>query len=615
MAMPDMAMPDMAKPDPPLPDMARPDMTPVLTCTTLYVSPQGDDAQTGCAPSTAKKTIGAALRLANQAPGSATVLVCHGSYAEPRLTSSVALRGGFDCNTWTRTTHYGYPAFDGVNESVIENADSATPTITIAGTGTLEGFAVGAPAAISCSVAVAASGNAKISNNRIVGSGSDCPGDAGSIGLFLDGPSGSADVSQNRILGGSGHSGALATGGSVGLLSRGGATPHIHANEIYGGSGSADAVSSAGSIAVLLAGSGRLTGAGVSALEDNYINGGSGSDQAGDAARAVYLSGSVSVDIIGNAIEGGDPASTITVPTHGIKAHRVGDVRVLGNRIYGGTGYASRGIEAGSNASTEIINNMIHSGPGQPTSWPIGIWLDQDGGIIRFNTIVSQEPTGIPEASMGILLTSTEANKFPIGVIIENNIIAGSGGSTTPTAFATFAVSADGCGAQGIIASFSNNLTLNATPFRYSTVVQQAVCQPKDFTSDDAIAAELTSACSPTTSGPCSTFKGAKAGGNWSLQASCAAGDLGWCEPWSVCSNVDGCLASLFRPWDPTGDGVSTLLSSGGGWRLGPNTPCHVARSSLDLSALGVEYQYDLYGTKRSAQPSMGAFEYDGTCQ
>jgi hypothetical protein len=607
---PDLAVGDLATPDAASPELDPPDGGSgsdggvVVLCATQYVAPDGDDARSGCAPETAKRTIYAALDIANRFPdgGKGTVLVCKGNYVEQQLQlrSGVTLRGGYDCAGWTRVPGYGYPMFDTTNETVITNAPSWSPTLRVTG-GVVDGVTIHGAALASCSVAVLLRGDAVITNDRIVASGTTCDSGAGSIGVAIDDASGSPLVANDDIHGGAGHSDADDGAGSVAVLVHGGATPHIHDNKLDGGKGTTASASAAGSIGLQILGP-----ASPNPVENNSIYAGDGYNSTGDAARGIYVTGHASVDIIGNSIDGGSGRGTQA--TAAITAHDAGSIRVWRNRLYGGLSHAPRAIDVAGYTHVEIVNNMIYSGDGngQNPTGPVGIWLAADLAIIRSNTIIAHQAAG-PPGGIPIFITTSSSgvtNQPAVGATIEDNILGTSGGTDG------FAISADGCAAQGIIASFSNNVTLNATPFRYSAAVDPRVCVASAIASDDAIAAELTGACTSLTTGACASFGGARATGNLNLRASCT-GDSG-CLTVAACSSVDGCLAALFSSWDTFG-GLPTL--EGPGWQLAATTPCAVARSSLDLTALGGEYSEDLFRGLRTTPPSMGADEYDGACQ
>jgi hypothetical protein len=622
MPAPDLAMPDLATPDLATPDFATPDLGThgdggvVTICATQYVSPAGNDQQSGCTPDTAKRTIYAALDIANRFAdgGNGTVLVCVGNYAEQQLQlrSGVTLQGGYDCKHWTRTADYGYPTFDLASQTVIQNLPDWSPTLRVKG-GKVDGVIVQGPSSGLCSVAVSVSGDAQITNNQIEGQGTACATGPGSIGLAIEDQSGSALIQNNSIVGGGGHSDASDSAGSIGILVQGAATPHVSANTINGGNGSSASANAAGSIALLITGTGAPGGVTLT-VEDNIINGGTGFDAASDSARGILVTGRANVDISSNKIQGGSFNGLMgnAQGTAAIFAHGAGDVTVRRNRIFGGTSYAPRAVDVAGNLSMAVINNMIHSGQGRDQAWPVGIELGDDSAIIRYNTILAREPTVGPAGAIAIHVALTPnlgfGSHLAQAATIEDNILGVSGGSDG------FAISADGCAAQGIIASLSNNVTFGAPPFRYSSAVDPKRCAAASFTSDDALAAELTSACTAQTTGACSSFGGARAKGNVSLQASCAGGDSG-CLVAPSCAAASGCAGALFSStWDFDQDGGAESLL-GDGWKLTATTPCPVAKSSLDLHSLGGEYAFDNYALSRGTPPSMGAHQYDGACQ
>ncbi|NOU28123.1 MAG: hypothetical protein HOO96_09490, partial [Polyangiaceae bacterium] len=80
-------------------------------CATLYVSGEtGLDANSGCSPTQAKRTITSALAAAKERKTEVQeVHVCKGDYGEADLTldQRVSLRGGYACGDFTREKDFG----------------------------------------------------------------------------------------------------------------------------------------------------------------------------------------------------------------------------------------------------------------------------------------------------------------------------------------------------------------------------------------------------------------------------------------------------------------------------------------------------------------------------
>jgi hypothetical protein len=208
-------------------------------CSPIYVSPAGDDKASGCAPDTAKRTIGAAITAAaSSSIASPRVMVCHGVYDENVLldATSVSLQGGFGCAQFTRSSDYGYPAFDPVNETVVAPSGGGSAlevTGAIGSNVAIDGFSFhGSPVDNGAAVSIHDGPSVVLSNNRIVG-GSGTGYGTGSTGVDIR--NASPDVSHNSIDGGSGTTSNEHIYGSIGVYLLGPA--HVHDNRITGGTG------------------------------------------------------------------------------------------------------------------------------------------------------------------------------------------------------------------------------------------------------------------------------------------------------------------------------------------------------------------------------------------
>jgi hypothetical protein len=217
------------------------------TCPTLYVAPPasgGNDLNTGCTQSDPLATLGGA-NYALGVRGPHEVHVCAGSYAGTTFNNPGKLMGGYSCSSWSRTTAYGYPTFDGVNETIVTNPGGGlTGTMILGGSidaaSVFDGFTVQALSSGtsgSQALVVQESAGPTISNDKILGGATSSSTESGSMGLRLA-STGAPIVTLDVIDGGTGSSSVVfPASGSVGLLIEAG-TPRVGMVTIHGGGGS-----------------------------------------------------------------------------------------------------------------------------------------------------------------------------------------------------------------------------------------------------------------------------------------------------------------------------------------------------------------------------------------
>jgi hypothetical protein len=569
------------------------------TCSIVYVSPTGNDSATGCDPTLPRKTIDSAVQYATSLGGARAVHVCKGTYAETALTvnAPVSLGGGYDCTSWKRTSTFGYPQFDGVNETVIQNGDYAASPVTLLVSGpvitsaqvvdglTVEGSATGN--AGSTAMVVSDAANPLVTNDKVEGGATSNPTSIGSIGLEVQ-TAATPEIVGDSIAGGSGSTPSESTG-SMGLLveSTAGA-PHIHNNSITGGSGACgNSTNGNGAIALYLDGTSTFTAATGNAVEDNVINGGTGSFTIGTMPQGIASSAIVvsstgpTVDILNNAIHGGTGSTLSGAFNRTVLSVTPGKLRIMGNRVYGGSGNSEAVVVESPGAS--IVNNMIYAANDSNSSDILtiyGLVVTADDASVLFNTIFSGYAK--LNANTVWLLTSS-------GAVFQNNIIVGSG------ATATGLLLQDCQATTGELGVLENNafLDLGYGPLTYSyAATGSGNCTPNNHLMTIAsLEAEV------------AMYAGSKASGNVMLAASC--GDAGT----GCIVTTDDTAATLFSAWSGADNGYSTLF--GAGWMLKAGDPCVVTKSSLNLMAT---VSTDLYGTARPSMPSMGAAQFGGSC-
>jgi len=580
--------PDVASDAPPsCPDSGPPvDAAPVLCqAGVFYVSPFGDDARDGCTPCTAKQTITGALAAIGAviAPPEAgvdagtggfdagkagdagssplAIHVCAGTFAEPALTLTlpVSLLGGYACDSWSRTPTYGYPSFDGTNETIVTNAASQQDSDTLR----ISGAAVGAA-------------------------------------IVVDGFTFKGSTSS--------------TAGRAALRVEANAAPVISNNQILGGSASAsDAVVGASNGVILLQSTAELT--------LNLVEGGSGTNTAGFGSVAVWV-GQGSASIRGNTIQGGSGHGT-SVGSLGIysTASLVGTAAIAMNRVDGGTGAASQsggaatvgiefaqptqvlqnrvfagapsgqggayGIKQDTGPSSVIANNMVLAGPGA-SSYPIS--LGGQGPLVAYNTVFG-----------GARADGTFAGQINIhggaAAVVQDNLLLGNGVANSA------GIVVDAC--VGDVQAIQHNAFANNYHGTYAVNGAGSGCYA-NWTSGDgqAVSAMQTSLANI----------GVTTGGNMGLESDCPNGQT-YCAYVAACSNVPGpgdaggdptsaCMSALVASWSAADQGKTDLF--GAGWTLPATDPCPLLAGGMAESQI----KNDLYGTTRPAAGSISIGAY-----
>jgi hypothetical protein len=575
----------------------------------LYVSPTGNDTNTGCTSDKPLQTISHGVSLA-KAQGSALVQevhVCKGVYKEPQITVDFksSLRGGYSCTDWKRTATFGYPTFDGTNASEIDsNATTGTSIITLAVGGSavdatviIDGFLVRGSSAPATTIALELSAGAPtIKDDQILGGApTESAAPNASIGIQI-GSGGSPEITSCSIDGGGGvtTSTSSSANGSAGIvIAADSGSPNIHGATIGGGSGSAQ--TGDGSIAITVGGG---TFATANAIRENMIAGGTGKIAvSGVASVGVVSVASGSVELDGNEILGGAGScakASGNCSNFGIVAG-VGSLILRGNKIYGGdatgsTNGGSAGVTVSGLKSFIAENNMIHGG--NKTSAAAhgsarAIELNATTGpSIRNNTLYSGNAAS---GSSSVLVIDPQVS----AIVLDNNILATPASGVDTALGITLSCSAN------LISSVQNNAFLDpAVVMSYSgNGVGTGTCTGKTTQSFTTLASAQTflagTATAPTVSA------------NVRLASACS-GDAE-CVVNASCTSAAACVGAIITGWTAVDTGEALL--EGAGWKT--NAICPVAQGGLDLSS---SLTTDFYGAKRTVPFSIGADEQDATC-
>lgn len=585
--------------------------TPDASCATLYVSPTGSASASGCSTTQPKASIADAIAAAHANATVTTIEVCKGTFVETNLTLDlpVNLLGGFDCKTWLRTATYGAPTFDGTNETIVQHAGSfaATLSVTTATTSakvTIDGLTVqglGDASVVQGAAIKVTVGAPTISNDRILGGNTK----AGSIGLAID-LQAAPLVEDDFIDGGTGQL-ATSTGvASAGVYLFGGAgAVTIKDSQINGGRGVATS-STPASVGVAVHPATPV----VITLDGNTIDGGSGSTggATGQGSVGVYADGPGSLYMESNFVDGGTGTGGSQGPT-GIETFVVGDVTLLRNQVFGGvcavtapSNIASTGVLVSAPATVTsppsraviVTNNMIHGGNSAAVTTGANtnaLTIARSTNVTIYNNTLVAGVAGGTNPDRGAAIHENTSTALDI----ENNILVGGGGADLGIVF-------DECPWGGSLATFENNALLNfdSGVARYTPGVK-APCAGSGanfagFTEWLATQPEAGSTALVT--------------GNVLLKSSCTGETQ--CLAVAACTlpmSTSTCQHQIFATWNDADGGATE--ARGAGYLLTTTTPCSVARSSLKIATV----VSDRFGASRPAMPSMGADQYDGTCE
>jgi hypothetical protein len=367
--------------------------------TVVYVSMvSGADTYDGFSPGHAKKTIASGIVAATALSGG-EVHVCKGVYPESALilNTAVSLKGGYDCATWVRTSGYGYPTFDELDETIVQNGDYAAQTATLLVSGSvpktvvIDGFTIqGAPASVarmglSAGIAVQDSASPVISNSTVTGGGGTqtsppVGSTPGSIGVSVSGNA-SPELTMDRISGGTGsgfNDDYANTYGSAGVVLSGMGTPNVHDLTITGGiAASGGSVGLLSSVSLTKAAGNALTGATVSGAAFGGVptHSSNGIDIEGSATAEI-----TDCDVYGNNVGSGDASAIAMGVTSGWGGGSP-SLLLLRARIYGGSNVVTtNGVWA--NGPLEMDNSMVHAGEGSNSTGVLA-----SAGTLNFDTV------------------------------------------------------------------------------------------------------------------------------------------------------------------------------------------------------------------------------------
>jgi hypothetical protein len=556
----------------------------------VYVSStSGDDANDGTDPAKPKKTIAAALTRAQSIAVSPEVHVCKGAYPEKALslTQTLKLLGAYDCSTWRRTATYGFPSFDGIDATTIQNADPTAQQVTLVVTGAvapsalIDGFLIEGAASFAgttAGVETLLAASPVIQNDLVKGGGgTGQSGKPGSIGIALGG-TGSPEVGSCVVWGGGGTGNVGSTGVAVGTTG----TPYVHDSIVSGGTG-APAAPGTDTASVGLIVSSPMSQA--NALKNLAVFGADdGATSSGSTIGIDVLGSGIAVDIEACAIRGGTGAGAGTYSAGVVVEDASGTVRVLGDRIDAGNqtgGGATYGVFVERASSLDVHNSEIRAGSTTGVASGVLLVAATSASIVDDTIEVS------PAAGAAITIDSGVS-----GVVVTDDLLLG-GNSKSQVA-----VDLPGCTAGQLAAldytAFVNFDVLYACGSTTATTVSAmtAALPATVPTAGDIEIASAAVCTTPLTCVPDSSCPGAP--------SACIPSILG--ASWTT---TDDGVSGLFNgPPQATGDAGSPFK----GWSLPPGTTlCRLARSGTPYQGITT----DLFGQPRDpVKPTSGAFEY-----
>jgi hypothetical protein len=616
----------------------------------------GDDANDGCTPDRAMKTIGAAIAFATtvKAVGHA-IHVCKGTYDEPGLTLPypVSLQGSYNCTTWSRAADFGYGpdchglplgpgCFPATNETVVTNSAPAGPAVALAVSGaaiddavTIDGFVFRAPPPVANkSVALAVTqGSPRIADDQILGY---TPATAAGTTIGLAIGSGAAPaVTRSVIRGGAGFTGApVSMGPEAGSRAidadvAAGQTLSIHEVTLMGGAGvtaglgsSMFGATTSGSIGLVARGSGQLD------LANSVVTGGAGTSQnIGSGSLGVVLRGNLAASLKGNTIDGGIGAcASYPCARAALLAAAAGPLTITENRLYGGDvnplppappppPIDLAGVQIFGGSGARLDNNVVYAGnkwsvplaAGSPavTAQILGVDINfVQGAVVRNNTIF----TGGVSTASGVALRAAAGT---VGFVAQNNLLAGGYGSVAAKFTGSDAGIVVGCNASPsppALLVLQDNVFFRQGGPLVQVFDNATPCKPVAYAGITAMESGVAGAY------PAATVKN-----NARITGVCGPAEAA-CVGAPACDFMTGaglpefaaCMQAVFATWSTTDNGVRDAL--GTGFALAPGVSCAIARGGVDLSKGTPPLTLDVFGAARTAPTSIGAAEFDPAC-
>jgi hypothetical protein len=577
----------------------------------VYVSPNGNDAHSGCAPCAAKLSIRSAIDATTAAlaaldagvGATPEIHVCAGTYSEVglQLTAPISILGGYDCSSWTYGSSSVTTIMNGDFVQQNSTLEVKSPQIgpgTVLGGLTIVGATpgVGATQGAGAIAAIYDHNGASptVSNDVIVAPSVTTSAGAGGVGIYIA-DTASPDVYNSQISGGAGTTGGttfsdFATAAVV--IAVQGGTPQIHGNTINGGSGAAPNGGGAaqGSVGIRVNQCNSLLTGGA-AIESNTINGGSGSSATAGIALDPSLQTGCIVDILDNTITGGTATASASVSA-GIDVREPNVVVIARNRIVGSLSTSvahSYGVNSTNGTQILLVNNMIHAGLTTQVATGALLFGQQDQNkpsLAAFNTIFGGQ------AGFSVALGT-----FIGPLNVYSNILIGGGNIGTSTPPIGLWMYACPTSTNPVVTEFNANLVFSA-PGGILGINDPCAGGP-----------------AYTTIATAEAFVGStRAAGNLTANASCTESQcvhLANCDGRAV--NTQACLEGLFTQWS-LDDGYGTLVPPGPGWVLASTTPCSIAAGAQADSTYGRQDLFQNPRPQSPSHPSMGADQFTGTC-
>jgi hypothetical protein len=535
------------------------------SCAIVYVDgSKGHDTNDGCTPATATLTIGAGIARAKSA-GAGEVRVCEGSYQEGPLVidAPISLLGSFTCGTFTRAA----PTADA--GALV--GPLLTPTTKITATQTVVD-------------ALLVTGPLVVASTRI--DGLDLTGSSAPNARAVHVTAQAAPTLTNLVAtGGSGAS--TVEIGSIGVLIDEGAAPALSHVEIHGGGGTGATEGSVG-VAVIAPSPDAGAPSGTVGIERSRIEGGHGSTIAQPVANTssvgsvgVFVAADGRVHLLGNHVTGGSgscPNHTSACALIGVLAEEVPTINVSRNAIWAGD-------PSSTNKSGAIGFYATNTTPVPHTA------------VIHENMIVA----GGASVAYGVELDNT-ANAS-----VVNNTIVGQ-----PTLSNTWGLALSNATGTNVY----NNLFASVTT---ALELENATTCMNTLVFDDNAIVETsyplsTQGCNDINDGSISyviglsTYFTAVGNARVATTGTCPSEDASLCFSPSSCTTGAQCYADTFATTVISEDNLFTM-----GIALGADPWCGLTKGGS--SSTSIVDAVDYYGNARGNIVSIGAQQFDGTCQ